>query len=166
MNIFKVDGKRNIGLLFMSILVAESIGALNIFLGVKGRLVYESLKKPLFTPPTLVVPIVWVILFLLMAVAIYRVWIRGKSGQNVRKALTLYLFQLGLNLLWAALFFRWTLYGLAFIEALLLMVFILITTFELFKKDKLAGIMMIPYILWVSFAGVINYVIWMLNEAV
>lgn len=166
MNIFKVDGKRNIGILFLSILIAEGIGALNIFLGMRGRLVYESLKKPLFAPTIWIFPIVLIAISLLMALAAYRIYFRGKNRQNTRKALKLYVIQLGLSLLWTTMFFKWTLYGLAFIELLLLIVFILVTTFEFFKKDKIASFLMMPYIIWVSFIGIINYVIWMLNEAV
>jgi tryptophan-rich sensory protein len=165
-NIFKVDGKKNIGVLFISILATEGVGILAIFLGISGQQVYQSLKKPVFAPPIWVLPLTWTILFLFMALAAYRIWLKCKSGQNIRKALNLYVLQLVLSLLWITIFFRWALYGLAFIESLLLLIFILMTTFKFFKIDKKASFMMIPYILWVSFAGVLNYVIWMLNEAV
>lgn len=165
MNILKVDGKRNIGALFISILLSEGAIALNIFLGIESQKMYQSLKKANFSPPIWIFPIVWSILFLFMALAAYRIWVKGKNGQSPRKVLKLYSIQLVLNLIWAIIFFKCTLYGLATIELILSLIFVLITTFKFFKIDKKAAFMMIPYILWLSFSGVLNYVIWLLNEA-
>ncbi|MBL4935711.1 tryptophan-rich sensory protein [Clostridium sp. YIM B02515] len=125
---------------------------------------YESFIKPSFAPPEWVFGIVWTILYLLMAIAAYRIWLKGKKEANVRKALTLYGIQLLLNFLWTIIFFRFRLIGLAFFELMLLLIFTLLTTFEFFRIDKIAGILMIPYILWVSFAGVLNFTFWMLNN--
>ncbi|MCB2356590.1 tryptophan-rich sensory protein [Clostridium estertheticum] len=93
----------------------------------------------------------------------YRIWMTSKSGVDVKKSLILYGFQLFLNFFWSIVFFRFRLYAIAFLELLLLLVFILLTTFEFYKIDKTAAYLMIPYIAWVSFAGVLNYTIWMLN---
>lgn len=159
-----LDNKRSIPALIISILIAEGTGALSGYLGMFNNEAYESLIKPSFTPPSWLFAVVWPILYLLMAIAVYRVWIKGKSGANTGKALILYGIQLFLNFLWSILFFRFRLVGLAFLELMLLLVFILLTTFEFFKKDKLAGFLMLPYILWVSFAGVLNFTFWMLNN--
>ena len=162
-NIFKVDGKKNLCALLFSILIAEGIGLLSGFLSLNTNKAYQSFNKPSFSPPAYVFPIVWTILFFLMAVAAYRIWLKGKSGEDVKKALILYVIQLILNFLWPIIFFRLNLMGLAFFEILLLLVFILLTTFEFYKHDKAAAYLMIPYIIWVSFAAVLNYTIWMLN---
>ena len=98
-----------------------------------------------------------------MAVAAYRIWMKGKSGVDVQKALVLYCIQLFLNFLWSIIFFRFRLYAIAFLELLLLLVYILLTTFEFYRIDKISAYLMIPYIAWVSFAGVLNYAIWMMN---
>jgi benzodiazapine receptor len=162
-NIFKVDGKTNIVALIISILLAEGIGFLSGFLSMTSSSAYENFNKPSFSPPGWVFPVVWTILYFLMAVAAYRIWMKGKSGENVSKALLLYAFQLFLNFLWSIIFFRFRLYAIAFLELLVLLVFILLTTFEFYDIDKPAAYLMIPYIAWVSFAGVLNYTIWMLN---
>ncbi|MFT5874700.1 MAG: benzodiazapine receptor [Clostridium sp.] len=162
-NIFKVNGKKSIVALIISILLAQGVGFLSGFLSMTSQNTYENFNKPFFSPPGWVFPVVWTILFFLMAVAAYRIWMKGKSGEDVRKALVLYGFQLFLNFLWPIIFFRFRLYAIAFLELLLLIVFILLTTFEFHKIDKIAGYLMIPYIAWVSFAGVLNYAIWMLN---
>ena len=162
-NIFKAKGKKNILALIISILLAEGIGFLSGFLSMTPSTDYNNFNKPIFSPPGWVFPVVWTILFFLMAVAAYRIWMKGKSGQNVTKALVLYGTQLFFNFLWSIIFFRFRLYAIAFLELLLLLVFILLTTFEFYKSDKLSAYLMIPYIAWVSFAGVLNYTIWMLN---
>ncbi|MCJ7689503.1 MAG: tryptophan-rich sensory protein [Clostridiaceae bacterium] len=162
-NIFKVNGKKSIITLLISVLIAQGIGLLSGFLSMNSSKSYENFNKPPFSPPGWVFPVVWTVLFFLMAVAAYRIWMKGKSGEDVSKALILYSVQLFLNFLWSIIFFRYRLYAIAFLELLILLVFILLTTFEFYRIDKTAGYLMIPYIVWVSFAGVLNYTIWMLN---
>ena len=162
-NIFKLTSLKNLWPLLLSIFIAEGTGALSGFLSMNTTTSYQSFNKPSFSPPGYIFPIVWIILFFLMAVAAYRIWLKGKSSSNLKKALTLYAIQLILNFFWSIIFFRFNLMGLAFIELLLLLVFILLTTFEFYKHDKIAAYLMVPYILWVSFAAVLNYTIWMIN---
>lgn len=163
-NLCKVDGKKNIAVLIVSIIIAEGAGALSSYLGMSTPQTYQSLIKPAFSPPSWVFGVVWPILYLLMAIAVYRVWLRGKGKISSRKALILYSIQLLLNFMWTIIFFRWRLIGLAFFELMLLLIFIVLSTFEFFKLDKAAGFLMIPYILWVSFAGVLNFTLWMMNN--
>ncbi|GCD09362.1 TspO/MBR family protein [Clostridium tagluense] len=162
-SIFKVKGEKNIVALIISVLLTEGVGFLSGFLSMTASKDYENFNKPSFSPPGWVFPVVWTILFFLMAVAAYRIWMKGKSGEDVTKALVLYVVQLFLNFLWSIIFFRFRLYAIAFLELLLLLVFILLTTFEFYRIDKPSAYLMIPYIVWVSFAGVLNYAIWMLN---
>lgn len=162
--VFKVNGKKSISALIISIIIAEGIGLFSGFLGMSNSKTYMEFNKPSFSPPGWVFPIVWTILFLLMAIAAYRIWIMGKQGENVEKAVKLYTLQLILNFLWTIIFFRFKLYGAAFFELLLLLIIVIMTTFEFNKFDKLAAYLMVPYILWLSFAGVLNYTIWMLNR--
>ena len=162
-NIFKVNGEKSIIALIVSILLAEGIGFLSGFLSMTSSSDYANFNKPAFSPPGFLFPVVWTILFFLMAVAAYRIWMKGKSGEDVSKALVLYGVQLLLNFLWSIIFFRFRLYAIAFLELLLLLVFILLTTFEFYRIDKPSAYLMIPYIAWVSFAGVLNYAIWMMN---
>ena len=162
-NIFKVKGEKSIITLIISVLLAEGIGILSGFLSMTAPNTYENFNKPSFSPPGWVFPVVWTILYFIMALAAYRIYMKGKSDNTTRKALLLYGIQLLLNFFWSIIFFRFRLYAIAFLELLILLVFILKTTFEFFKVDKLSAYLMIPYIAWVSFAGVLNYSIWMLN---
>ena len=162
-NIFKIDGKVNIKALVISILGTLLVGFLGYLSGRGYYNDYLGLYKPSFSPPSFVFPVVWIILYILMAIAVYRVYMKKYSGVNIHKAIKLYGVQLLFNFLWPLLFFRFRLYGISFAELLLLLVFILLTTFEFIKKDKVAVFLMIPYIAWVSFAGVLNYAIWMMN---
>ncbi|AWI05316.1 TspO/MBR family protein [Clostridium drakei] len=163
-NIFKVNEDKSIVSLIISIIISEGIGIFSAILGMSNSKTYMNFNKPSFSPPSWVFPIVWTILFFLMAIAAYRIWIRGKQGENIRKALELYVVQLMLNFFWTIIFFRFRLYGIAFFELLVLLIAILLTTFEFYRIDKVSAYLMIPYIIWVSFAGVLNYAIWMLNR--
>lgn len=162
-NVFKVDGKVKIKALIISVLVTLGMGALGSFLGVPYVSDYLKLNKPIFSPPGFIFPVVWTILYILMAIAVYRVYLKKFSGININRALRLYTLQLFLNFLWPVLFFRFRLYGISFLELLILLILILLTFFEFFKTDKVAAFLLIPYIVWVSFAGVLNYAIWMMN---
>lgn len=164
LNIFKVNSKKNILLLIVIIALTEAAGALSGFLGMSNRENYANLIKPAFSPPGWVFGIVWPILYLLMSIALYRILLLRKQGKDVTRGLVYYFIQFGLNLLWPIIFFRFNLYGLAFIELLVMLVFILFTTFEFARYDKISAYLLIPYILWVSFAGILNFSIWMLNE--
>ncbi|PRR72696.1 TspO/MBR family protein [Clostridium thermopalmarium DSM 5974] len=164
-NIFRVGEKKNIGLLILIIILIEGAGFLSGLLGMSNIRIYENLIKPSFAPPNWIFPIVWAILYFLMAISLYRIILKGKQNNNITKALILFFIQLFLNLIWTTIFFRFNLYGLAFIEILLMLIFILLTTFEFYRHDKIASFLMIPYIAWTSFASVLNFVIWMLNEA-
>jgi tryptophan-rich sensory protein len=123
---------------------------------------YQFLKKPVFAPPNWIFVPVWSILYFLMAISAFLIWKKRKET-NVREALTFYFIQLILNTFWSIVFFglKSPLFG--FLEILVLWIFILLTTLKFYKIDKLAGYLLIPYILWVSFAGILNLFVWILN---
>jgi tryptophan-rich sensory protein len=98
-----------------------------------------------------------------MGIASYRVWLAGKKGKNVDRALMFYIIQLMLNYLWPIIFFNFGIPGIAFIEIILLLVFIVLTTVKICKADRVSAYLMIPYILWTVFAAVLNFYIWILN---
>jgi translocator protein len=122
---------------------------------------YASLAKPEFSPPNWVFGPVWTTLYLLMGLAAYMVWKKG--GKGAQEGLALFIGQLVLNTLWSLAFFgmRSPLYGLIVIAALWLAIAGTIWKFN--EVSKTAALMMVPYILWVSFAAVLNYSIWALN---
>lgn len=163
-NIFKVDGKVYLKNLALNIIISEGVGLLSGFLGMSNVNSYSSLNKPSFSPPGFIFPIVWIVLYFLMGLAAYRISIKGKQGYDVKKGLIFYAIQLFLNFMWTIIFFRFKLYGLAFVELMILIIFIVLTAFEFYKSDKISFYLMLPYILWVSFAGVLNYAIWILNS--
>ncbi len=122
---------------------------------------YQALEKSSLTPPNIVFPIVWNILFLLMGLAAWRIWERHSQGKNL--ALLLFIIQLALNILWSFLFFGLQRPDIALIEIVVLWAAILATMIAFFKIDKLAGVLLLPYIGWVSFAIYLNYSIYNLN---
>jgi benzodiazapine receptor len=124
---------------------------------------YANLEKPSFTPPNWVFSPVWITLFVLMGIAAFLVWNKGLSDQRVKIALSIFAVQLILNVLWSVTFFglRSPLAGL--IEIAILWIAILLSIFYFLKVSNIAGILLMPYILWVSFAAVLNFSIWRLN---
>ena len=122
---------------------------------------YGSLNQPPLSPPGWVFPVVWTILFTLMGIAAYLVWMRDSTGRN--GALALYGVQLVFNFIWPLLFFNLQNYALAFFWLLALWVLILLTTLRFFKETPAAGWLMVPYLVWVAFAGYLNAGVWLLN---
>ncbi len=163
MTIIKGDRKRYVIGMLISIAIAEGVGILSSFFTKDTMEKYQQLQQPSFSPPGWVFPVVWSILFLLMGIASYRVYSAGIKRRDVQSALIFYGIQLIFNFFWSILFFRLGMRGFAFLWLLILLILIIITTVKFYKVDKFAGYLMIPYILWVCFAGVLNYTIWQLN---
>ncbi|MGF1626424.1 MAG: TspO/MBR family protein [Alphaproteobacteria bacterium] len=123
---------------------------------------YPTLRKPSYNPPDWVFGPVWTVLYVMMAVAAWRVWRRtGLVGGRV--ALGLYAGQLALNLGWSLLFFGARQVGLALAEIVLLFIAILATAIVFSRIDRLAAALLLPYLLWVAFAALLNAAIWSLN---
>ena len=124
---------------------------------------YATLQKPFFNPPNWLFAPAWVTLYLLMGIAAFLVWRKGLEQKEVKSALVIFLVQLVLNALWSVVFFglKSPLYGMVVIVAL--WVVILLTILRFFKLSTAAGALLLPYILWVSFASVLNIAIWVLN---
>jgi len=123
---------------------------------------YEGLKKPDFSPPNWVFAPVWTSLFVLMGISLYFVWGKGLN-KDVKKALFVFLTQLVLNVLWSFLFFGLQTPYYALIEIVMLWFAIAITVFKFFLIDKKAGLLLLPYIIWVTIATFLNYFVWILN---
>jgi tryptophan-rich sensory protein len=121
---------------------------------------YASLTKPSFNPPNFVFAPVWTALYVMMAVAAWRAW-RVEGVRSV--ALTLYFLQLTLNFLWSLVFFAQHQIAMALADIAGLWIAIVATTIAFFRADQVAGLLMLPYIAWVSFAAVLNADIWRLN---
>ena len=123
---------------------------------------YDSIEKPSFNPPSAVFGPVWTILYALMAVAAWLVW-RRWGFDGARAALGMYVAQLVLNTAWSWLFFGLHDIGLALVDILALLVAIALTLALFWRKHRLAGALLVPYLCWVAFASVLNFSIWRLN---
>ena len=125
---------------------------------------YADLSKPSFNPPDWAFGVVWPILYLMMGVAAFLIWRKGTDSKQVRVALGLFLVQLVLNGIWTPIFFGLHMMGLALAEIILLWLVILATIISFWRISKPAAYLLMPYILWVSFAIALNASLWYLNR--
>ncbi len=124
---------------------------------------YQTLNKPEIAPPNWVFGPVWTTLFALMGIAAFLVWKRGWDRREVKIALSIFIGQLVLNTLWSIIFFALRSPGAALVELIFLWLAILATMIAFGKISRAAAWLLLPYIMWVSFAGYLNYLIWSLN---
>ena len=124
---------------------------------------YAALEKPLFSPPDWVFAPVWTALFTLMGISAFLVWQEAPTDPRVKAALAVFILQLGVNVSWSAAFFglHSPLAGLAVIVVLWALIALNIQKFRAISRT--AGALLLPYIIWVSFAAVLNFAIWRLN---
>ena len=155
--------KINFKALIIAILIPLAVGGISALLTRGSMESFESINKPPLSPPAILFPIVWTILYVLMGVASYFVYTSDTAAGTKRVALTLYGVQLFFNFFWSVLFFNFEAYLAAFVWLLMLLLLIIATTILFYAIDKKAGYLMIPYILWVSFAGYLNLAIYFLN---
>ena len=123
---------------------------------------YAQLSKPAWNPPNWIFGPVWTALYLMMAVAAWRIWRLGGFGGQ-RRPLILFFIQLALNAAWSPLFFGLKEPGLAFAEILVLWLAIVLTIAAFRRADRLAAGLLVPYLAWVSFASVLNFTLWRMN---
>ena len=148
--------------LLICLAIPLAVGGLGALLG-GGMDSYQTLNQPPLSPPGWIFPIVWSILYLLMGYASYRILVSGADPTEIRKALRLYGIQLFLNFLWPILFFGFGMYFAAFLLLLVLWVFIYLTMYRFGTIDDTAENLLIPYLLWVTFAGYLNLGVALLN---
>lgn len=141
---------------------ASAVGALA---SIQAKSFYGQLAQPTWAPPPSLFGPVWSLLYAMMAIAAWLVWRCGGFRAN-RIALSLFLVQLVLNALWSWLFFAWHLGASAFADIVILWVLIVATLVSFWRVRPLAGALLIPYLLWVSFASALNYSVWQLNPQV
>lgn len=163
LRLFRVNGKINWLALIIAILIPLLVGALSSYLAGDSYQTFQELTKPSFAPPAWVFAPVWTVLYILMGIASYRIWMYGLNRQDVRGALLFYGLQLFFNFLWTITFFGLGLRGPAYIVIIILIILIMITTIRFYKIDKIAGYLLIPYLLWTMFASALNLSIWLLN---
>lgn len=139
------------------------VGGLSALITRTGMDTFETINKPSLSPPGWLFPVVWTVLFILMGIASYLVLVSEKPQGEINRALTVYGIQLIFNFFWSIFFFNFSLYLFSFIWLVLLWLLILATAVLFYRISKLAGYLMIPYLLWVTFAGYLNFQIYLLN---
>lgn len=155
--------KPNLKKLLICLAIPLAVGGLSALVS-GGMDSYDTLRQPPFSPPGWLFPVAWSILYLLMGYSSYRILTSGADPQAIRSALTLYGIQLILNALWSPVFFglQWRL--AAFFILLILWVFILLTIRSFHAIDSKAADLLLPYLLWVTFAGYLNFGAYVLNR--
>jgi tryptophan-rich sensory protein len=152
--------------LVISVAVPLVVGGLSGYATARGVADwYPTLTKPSFNPPAWVFGPAWTLLYIMMGVAAFLVWRKGLDVDGVRIALTVFAVQLALNGLWSILFFGMRAPGLALAEIILLWIAIAITTVLFWRVTPTAGVLLLPYLGWVSFATVLNASLWWLNRS-
>jgi benzodiazapine receptor len=153
---------RSLSVLLFLVLLCLAVGQMGVFFTTQSSYEwYNALIKPQWTPPSLLFPLIWTFIYVLMAAAAWFVW--REKNLHYRRALIFWTIQLVLNGLWTPIFF-----GHQGIFASLILIDILwlvlcVTTYLFYKQTKTAGILMTIYWGWVTFAGVLNLVIWQMN---
>lgn len=144
-------------------LAAGGLGAIATTPEIDGW--YQTIAKPTWNPPNWVFGPVWTTLFVLMGISAWLVW-KPQEPKKTSTPLKLFAVQLALNIAWSWIFFRMHLIGWAVVEIAILWVAILATTVAFFRRSQPAGWLLVPYLGWVTFASLLNFMIWRLNAGV
>ena len=147
------------------LMVCFGTSAIGAIASIHAKSFYTQLAQPAWAPPPSLFGPVWTVLYALMAIAAWLVWLSGGFRSNFI-AFSFFLGQLVLNGLWSWLFFAGHQGALAFADIVLLWILIVFTLISFWRVRPIAGVLLIPYLLWVSFASALNYSIWQLNPQV
>lgn len=164
MNIFSINGEYDIFLFLLCLIIVQVIGFISVVLSGNIKETYKTLSKPKFFPPTFVFQIVWAILYILMAYSVYRIFIVGTQGTNIKIGLIIFCIQLFLNFICTILFFKLKKRRIAFVEGLILTLSIAVTIICFYNYDKIAAYVLIPCLIWCVFVAVLNYFIYVKNK--
>ncbi|HSD57981.1 MAG TPA: TspO/MBR family protein [Methanotrichaceae archaeon] len=156
---------RELPRLILSIMICQAAGIIgSIFTSSSVSTWYTTLTKPEFTPPGSVISAVWLILFTLMGISLFLIWREGSSRQEVKSSLFIFAAQLIVNVLWSGAFFGLRSPSAGIIAIAVLWALILLTIVKFWPISRAAALLLVPYILWVSFAAFLNFSIWRLNS--
>ena len=148
----------------ISVAIALGVGGLSAFFTRNNMTVYENINQPPLAPPMILFPIVWSILFILMGIGSAIVYQKqGENRAESTSALWIYGMQLVVNFFWSIIFFNMQAYLFAFIWLVLLEILIILMIFRFSKVSKTAAYLQVPYLLWVTFAGYLNLMVYLLN---
>jgi len=150
--------------LIFSISICQLAGVMgSIFTAPSIPVWYETLQKPYFSPPNWIFAPVWILLFTLMGISLYLILIENLNDKAVKIGMAIFSFQLILNIIWSFLFFSLQNISYALFEIMILWLAILLTIYQFWKINKKSSYLLIPYLLWVTFAAILNFTIWRLN---
>ena len=152
------------GLLFKCIAIPLMVGLIAALLTSGGMELFETIEKPVVSPPGWLFPIVWTILYTLMGVSSYLIITSGAEQKKIDKAISIYGYQLVVNFLWPTFFFNLQWYLFSFIWLVLLWILVLLMILRFSEIDKKAAWLNVPYLIWLTFAGYLNLAIWLLNK--
>lgn len=151
--------------LAVSIIACEVVGIVGSYFTINSiRAWYVYLNKPALSPPNWIFGPVWTTLYFMMGISAYLIWKRKSNRNKIKNALLLFLIQLMLNFLWSLIFFGLRMPLLALLDIVLLWIMIVWTAVRFYKISKPAAYLLLPYLVWVSFASYLNFAIWLLNK--
>jgi tryptophan-rich sensory protein len=150
--------------LLVSLAISLGVGVASALLTMNGMGQYQDMYQPPLAPPGWLFPVVWTILYVLMGISSYLILQSGEEREEIRKALTIYGYQLVVNFLWPTFFFNFGWYFFSFLWLVLLWVLVLIMILRFKDISEVAAYMNIPYLIWLTFAGYLNLGIWILNR--
>ena len=158
-----MKNKINIKELVICIVIPLAVGLISALLSMNAREEFQTLNKPPLAPPAWLFPVVWTVLYILMGVASYLILREGLEREDVQKSLDTYLLQLFFNFGWSIIFFNfgWRLFAFAWLAAMWALIIKMMNQFK--PINKTAFYLMIPYIIWVTFAGYLNLGFFLLN---
>ena len=147
----------------LAILLTEAVGGVAGLFTSMGMKAYENTIKPTLTPPSIVFPAVWTILYALMGISVARIWLSPATKER-NHGIIVFAAQLFFNFFWSIIFFNLQAYGFAFFWLIALWALTLLMIIIFNKTDRIAALLQIPYLLWLTFAGYLNFMVWMLNK--
>jgi len=148
----------------VSILISLGTGLLSALITSGSMDIYSRVETPPLSPPPILFPIVWTVLYILMGISAAMIYTSAADGKKKKAALTVYGISLFFNFGWSLFFFSLQAFLFSFIWLLILLILIIKTVFDYYSVNKTAALLQIPYILWVTFAGYLNLGIWLLNK--
>ena len=155
--------KINWKLLILCIAIPLAVGGVAALLTGGAMEVFESVNQPPLSPPAWLFPVVWTILYTLMGISSYLISTSGAEREEVQNVLSIYAYHLTVNFLWPTFFFNFRWFFFSFLWLLLLIFLVAAMIREFYKISKPAAYLNIPYLIWLLFAGYLNFTIWWLN---
>ena len=161
--------KLNIVKLLIAVFIPLAVGGLSAFLTKDAMLIFNSIDKPPLAPPGIVFPIAWSILYVLMGISSYIIYILDINKLNTeqivlrKQTLIIYAVQLIFNFFWTIIFFKFSMYKFAFVWLMTLWILVFLYIKTSFKLNKISSYLMMPYLVWMTFAGYLNLMIDILN---